>query len=121
MMIILDKYLELKKNEDKLVAILNKDLGLMDEVHTWGQDLQALQSIKGQRYQMLMDIYTVEDLDKIDDWIEKIAYRNKVMETLHIDIHKLKDQTQEKILEAKKHYSDVCLDIFEDDSREKLI
>lgn len=34
-------------NVDKLVAILNQDFGLMDEVHT---RLQALQSIKGQRY-----------------------------------------------------------------------
>ena len=43
------------------------------------------------------------------------------MEILHAEIHKLKDQTQEKILEAQKHYSDACLDIFEDDSRDKLI
>ena len=65
----------------------------MDKVHTWSKDLQALQSIKGQSYQMLMDAYTVEELDKIDDWIEKIENGNKVMETLHADIHKLKDQT----------------------------
>ena len=43
------------------------------------------------------------------------------MERLHADIHKLKDQTQEKILEVEKHYSDACLDIFEDDSRDKLM
>ena len=46
---------------------------------------------------------------------------NKVMGTLHMDIHKLKDQIQEKILEAEKYYSDVCLEIFEDDLRDKLI
>ena len=56
----------------------------------------------------------------IDDWIEKIADSNKVMETLHEEIHWLKDQAQEKILEAEKHYSDACLDIFEDDEWEKL-
>ena len=43
------------------------------------------------------------------------------METLHVEIHKLKDQTQEKILEVEKHYNDACLDIFEDDSREKVM
>ena len=46
---------------------------------------------------------------------------NKIMETLYVDIHKLKDQTQEKILEAERQYSDACLDIFEDDSRDKLM
>ena len=68
-----------------------------------------------------MEVYIVEELDKIDNWIEKIAYGNKVMEKLRVKIHKLKDQTQEKNLEVEKHYSDVCLDIFEDDARDKLI
>ena len=36
-------------------------------------------------------------------------------------MHKLKDQTQEKILEAEKYYSNACLDIFEDESRDKII
>ena len=45
---------------------------------------------------------------------------NKVMETLHEEIHRLKDQAQEKILEAERHYSDACLDIFEDEEWEKL-
>ena len=40
-----------------------------------------------------MEVYTVEELDKINDWIEKIVDDNKVMETLHAEIHKLKDQT----------------------------
>lgn len=70
---------------------------------------------------MLMEVYTADELDKIDDWIEKILDGNKVMEKLHVEIHKLKDQAQEQILEAEKHYSDACLDIFEDDAREKLI
>ena len=103
------------------MAILNQDFGLMDKVHTWGKDLQALQEIKGQRYWMLMNVYTSDKLDKIDGWIEKIVDGNKVMVTLHVDIHKLKDQTQEKILEAKRHYSDAFLDIFEDDSRDELM
>ena len=43
------------------------------------------------------------------------------METLHAEIHQLKDQAWEKNLEAKKYYSDACLDIFEDDEWEKLM
>jgi hypothetical protein len=84
----------------------------MDGVHTWGKDLQELQSIKGQRYRMLMDAYMGDELDKIDDWIENIVANNKVMETLHTDIHKLKDKTQEKIFEVEKYYNYVFLDIF---------
>ena len=69
----------------------------------------------------MIDVYTGEELDMIDDWIEKIADGNKVMETLHDEIHRLKDQAQERILEAKKHYSDVCLEIFEDNEGENLM
>ena len=43
------------------------------------------------------------------------------MESLHAKIHHIKDQAREKILDVEKHYSDACLDIFEDDAREKLI
>ena len=42
------------------------------------------------------------------------------METLKEEIHRLKDQAWEGILEAEKLYSDACLDIFEDDEHEKL-
>ena len=42
------------------------------------------------------------------------------METWNEEIHRLKDQTWEKILKAKKLYSDACLDIFEDEEGEKL-
>lgn len=82
----------------------------MDEVHTWRKHLPALQSIKGKRYWMLMEVYKLEELDKIDDWIENIVDDNKVVETLHANIHKLKDQAQEKILEKNNHYSDACSD-----------
>ena len=69
----------------------------------------------------MIDVYTREELDMIDDWIEKIADGNKVMETLHDEIHRLKDQAQERILEAEKLYSDACLDIFEGEERDKLL
>lgn len=91
----------MQDNVDKLVAILNQYFGLMDEVHTQGKDLQALQAIKGQKYRMLMDVYTVEELYKIDYWIENMVNGNKVMDSLHVEIYKLKDKAQEKILEAE--------------------
>ena len=70
---------------------------------------------------MLMDVYMGDELDKIDNWIENIIPGNEVMEKFHVDIHKVKDKTQEQILEAKKYYNDACLNIFEDESRDKLL
>ena len=102
-----------QENVNKVVAILRQDFSIIDEVREWSKDLQTLQAIKGQRYGTLIDVYTGEELDLIDDWIEKITDGNKVMETLHDEIHRLKDQAQERILEAEKLYSDACLDIFE--------
>ena len=93
----------------------------MDGVGTWSKDLQTLQAIMGQRYYILINVYTREELDMIDDWIEKIMNNNKVMGTLHEEIHQLKDQAQEKILEAERHYSDACLELFEDEERENLL
>ena len=71
----------------------------MDEVWAWSKDLPTLQAIKGKRYWILIDVYTGEELDMIDDWINKIADNNKVMEIVHVEIHQLKDQVQEKNLE----------------------
>ena len=92
----------------------------MDEVHTQAKDLQILTSIKGPRYRTLMEVYTAKELDRLKDWIEKIVASNKFMEGLHQDIQRLRDLTQEKILEAEKYYNVVCLDIFEDESKAKL-
>ena len=64
----------------------------MDEFWAWSKDLQTLQAIKGQRYHILIDVYIGEELDIIDDWIEKIVDGNKVMEIFHDEIHRLKDQ-----------------------------
>ena len=111
----------MQKNVNKIVAMLKQDFSIMDEVRAWSKDLQTLQAIKGKRYHTLMDVYTGEELDMIDDWIEKIVDINKLMETLHEEIHQLKDQTWEKILEVDKLYSDACLDIFEDEEWEKLL
>ena len=93
----------------------------MDEVQAWSKDLQTLQAIKGKRYQILIDVYMGEELDMIDDWIEKIEDSIKVMGTLHEEIHQLKDQAWEWILEAVKLYSNACLDMFEDEEWEKML
>ena len=77
---------------NKIMAILKKDFNIMDEVWAWSKDLQTLQAIKGQRYHTLINIYIRKELEMIDDWIEKIENSNKVMETLHEEIHWLKDQ-----------------------------
>ena len=81
-----------QENVNKIVAILKQDFNIMDEVRAQSKDIQTLRAIKGQRYQILINVYIGEELDMIDDWIEKIEDRNKVMETLHVEIHRLKDQ-----------------------------
>ena len=59
-----------------------------------------------------MEVYTIDEIEKIEDWIKKIDARNKVIEELHKDIQKLKDRTQETILEAKRYYDAISLEIF---------
>ena len=86
----------MQEDVNKVVAILRQDFSIMDEVHAWRKYLQTLRAIKGQRYRILIDVYTKEELYMIDDWIEKIVDGNKVMETLHGEIHRLKDQAREK-------------------------
>ena len=62
-----------------------------------------------------MEVYTTEDLEKLDDWIENISTDNKVMEGLHTDIQKIRDQTQEKILKVERYYNATFHEIFEDE------
>ena len=85
----------MQENVNKIMAILRQDFSIMDEVHAWSKDLQTLQAIKEQRYHTLINVHIKEELDMIDDWIEKIVDGNKVMETLHEEIHWLKDQARE--------------------------
>ena len=70
---------------------------------------------------MLMDVYIVEDLENLDEWIKKISIGNKLMEGLHENIQRIRDQTQEQILEVERYYNVACLDIIEDESKTKLI
>ena len=78
---------------DKFVSIVNQNVGLIDEVHTQVKNLQAMKSIKGQRYHMLVEVYVAEQLDKLDGQIKKILAGNKIMEGLHAKIQRIKDQT----------------------------
>lgn len=64
--------------------------------------------MKIQRYRTLIKVYTIEELNKLEDWIEKIVVNSKVMEGFHKDIQWLIDQTQENILEVEKYYKIVC-------------
>ena len=45
---------------------------------------------------MLMEIYPIDELDKLDDWIEKISLGNKFMERLHEGVQKIKNKAQEQ-------------------------
>lgn len=81
-----------------MVAILKQDFSIMDEVRAWSKDLQLLQAIKGQRYIILVDVYTMEELDLIAYYIDNIVDSNKVIETLHTEINRLKDQARKLIL-----------------------
>ena len=57
----------LKDNLDKLLQIANSDLGLLQEVSAWAEHLTSLREIKSQKYQMLTLVYTVEEIDKLED------------------------------------------------------
>ena len=41
---------------------------------------------------MLMEVYVGEKFDKLDDWIENISARNKIIEGLHEEIQWIKDK-----------------------------
>lgn len=43
------------------------------------------------------------------------------MEGLHIEIQRIKDQTQEKFLEVERYYNIAFLEIFEDEAKKKII
>ena len=56
-----------QENVNKMVAILKQDFSIIDEVRAWRKDLQTLKVIKGQRNITLVDVYTIDELDMIDD------------------------------------------------------
>lgn len=70
---------------------------------------------------MIIEVYVMDELDKLDDWIQKILTGNKVMEGLHKEIYWIKDKAQEQLLEVEKYYNSVCLHIFKDESKNNLL
>lgn len=58
---------DIQENVNKMVAILKQDFSIIDEVRAWSKDLQTLKPIKGQRNWTLVDVYTMDELDMIDD------------------------------------------------------
>lgn len=69
---------------------------------------------------MLMEVYAVEELDMLNDMIEKILAGNKVMEGMHEEIQRINDKDQDQFLEAKRYQNTTCLEIFEDDSKTNI-
>ena len=59
--------------------MVDQEFGLMDEVSTWTHDLEALKTIKDQRYQILVGVYMVDELDKIYEWIEVLKGNEVIM------------------------------------------
>ena len=51
----------------------------------------------------MIDVYTREELDMIDDWIEKIVDSNKVMGTLHEEIHQLKAKPESEFWKKRNY------------------
>ena len=69
---------------------------------------------------MLMDVYIIEELDKIDYWIEKVSSKNKFMIGLYEDIQDMKNEAQKQFLEENKCDSASSLEIFGDKSRTQI-
>ena len=76
-------FLKLKHSLDNLACITNSDFGLLDEVSSWTEDLQALRQIKSQKYQMLTLVYTAKEIDQVEDWVDLIKDGTKSMMTLY--------------------------------------
>ena len=51
---------------------------------------------------MFIEVYIVEELDKLNDWIKKILAHNKVMEGLHKDIQRIKKKSSRVIFGSEK-------------------
>lgn len=67
-----------------------------------------------------MEVYAIEELYKLNDWIKKISASNKIMADLHEEIQRVKDKSQEQFLEAKRYYNATSLEIFEDESKTNI-
>ena len=111
----------IQKNIDNLEKVVNQDIWLIDEVFSWMNNLEVLKVIKGKKYQMLLSIQLGYVLDNIDDWVENIHARNRVMLALNEDIQKMQARVQTQILKVDNYYNEKSLEILSNDSKDQLI
>ena len=69
---------------------------------------------------MLMVMYSRDQLDETNGWIDNIQEGNKVISALYEDIEEMKNWDKTQILEVDRYYSMANMKFFFDDSREKL-
>lgn len=108
------------KNTNNLEKVVTQDFGLIDEVSSWMNDLEAPKTIKGKMYQMLLPIYPRDELDKINDWVESIQAGNKVILSQYDDIQEMQTRVWTHIFEADNYYNATNLEIFKNDSKDQL-
>jgi hypothetical protein len=65
------------KKVESVAKVVNQDVDLIEEVSSWARDLETLESIKSQKYRIVMAVYCEEELDKIDDLIKNIKEGKK--------------------------------------------
>ena len=102
---------KLKDNLDSLSWIANLDFGLLEEVSSWAND-QTLREIKSQKYRVLTLVYTAEEIDKVEDWIDSIKDSTRAMMTLYDQIKEVENRAKTQILEADKFYCATSMEFF---------
>ena len=112
---------KLKQSWDNLACITNSNFGLLDEVSSWTEDLQAFRQIKSQKYWMLTSVYTAEEIDQVEDSVDLIKDGTKSMMTLYDQIKEVEKRAKDQIMEADKLYSAASMEIFTDNSMDELV
>ena len=83
-------------------------------------DLEARKIIRGQKYKMLIVVYSREELENIENMMDNIEDGNKVMFSLYGDIYEIQVRAKAQILEVDKFYSVANMEIFIDNSMDEL-
>ena len=65
-------------------------------------------------------MYSRDELDTMEGWIENIEEGNKVMLSLYGKIQQTQDRAKAQFLEANKYYSVASIEIYSDDSKDEL-
>ena len=69
---------------------------------------------------MLIVVYSSDELDKIQDWMDSIEDGNKEMLALYGNIQEIWGRAKAQILEVDKYYSMASMKIFIDDSKDEF-